>query len=57
MPDCMVQRYIIELLECGVWEAIDEAFSHADALELASHYCDVWGEDRVRLSTPDNSIL
>lgn len=57
MPDCIVQRYIIELLECGVWDTLDEMDNHANALTMASHYAELYGEDRIRISTPDNAIL
>jgi hypothetical protein len=50
-------RHIIEFLECGVWETLDEADNREDALLLASHYVDLYGENRIRLSTPDNQIL
>lgn len=53
----MVQRYIIELLECGVWETIDEADSLQEVLDIASSYAELFGEDRIRISTPDNAIL
>lgn len=49
--------YIIEGKECGVWETIDEAESMEDAVMLASSHCANLPEDRIRISTPDNSIL
>lgn len=50
-------RYVIEFLECGVWDTLDEMDNYADVLLLASHYADIYGEDRIRISTPDNKLL
>jgi hypothetical protein len=53
----MNTRHIIEFLECGVWDTLDEADNREDALLLASHYADLLGEERIRISRPDNDIL
>ncbi len=50
-------RYVIEICECGVWDTLDECDSMEDALTLASHYAELNGEDKIRISTPDNQIL
>ena len=51
--------WIIEFVECGVWSTLDEADDEATALALFSIYCDVHGEDgiRIRISTPDHRLL
>jgi hypothetical protein len=49
--------WIIEFLECGVWTTLDEADDEETALALCSIYCDVHGEDGIRISTPDHRLL
>lgn len=49
--------YVIELLECGVWDTLDEADDLKLAMILAWHYSELYGDHRLRISTPDNCIL
>ena len=53
----MSALYVIELLECGVWDTLDEADDLESALILASYYSSLHGDHRLRISTPENSIL
>jgi len=47
--------WIIETLECGVWETYGESDSLEDAITLASAI--LLSDDRIRISTPDFQIL
>lgn len=49
--------FVIESKVAGVWDTLDEVASLDDALILASTYCDLIPEDKLRISTPDFKIL
>ena len=49
--------FTIEFLECGEWKTLDEADDEETALALCSIYCDVHGEDGIRIIPPDDRLL
>ena len=51
------ELWVIECLECGVWETLDTADDEETALLLASHYVQFHKEENLRISTPDNELL
>lgn len=53
----IVQKWAIQVRECGIWDDVDYADSLYDACLLASSLVWTVREEWIRIVTPDNKIL
>ncbi len=47
----------VDILELGVWSEVDSLPTLAEACLVASSFAELFGEERVRIITPDNQTL
>lgn len=53
----IVQKWAIQVRECGIWDDVDYADSLEDACLLASSLVWTVREEWIRIVTPENKIL